>query len=100
MEKLLYLLNEFKEDKGFKFTRYDEQYDMFDTDLNMDGNTSLPEETIICKKFWFIQWLVDNNKTKEVEYWLWSTFYSEWENLIRLLSIKDDPIQFLVSILK
>ena len=100
MEKLLKLLNEFKGGKTFKFTGYDEKYWMFDTNLNADGNTSLPEETIICKKFWFIQWLVQNNKTKKIEYWLWYTSYSEWENLIRLLSIQDDPISFLISVLK
>lgn len=62
MEKLLNLLNEFKEGKSFKFTKYDEKYWMFDTNLNANGNTSLPEETITCKKFWFIERLVENDK--------------------------------------
>ena len=62
MEKLLNLLNEFKDGKPFKFTGYDEKYGMFDTNLNMDGNTSLPEETIVCKKFGFIKWLIDNGR--------------------------------------
>ncbi|MDO4713953.1 MAG: hypothetical protein Q4B28_04910 [bacterium] len=51
MEKLLNLLNEYKQGKPFQFTGYDEEYGMFDTNLNMDGNTSLPAETIVCKKF-------------------------------------------------
>lgn len=100
MEKLLQLLNEFKGGKTFKFIGYDEKYWMFDVNLNTGENSFLREEVIISKKFWFIQWLVDNNKTKEVEYWLWYTSYSEWENLIRLLSIQDSPIEFLVFILK
>jgi len=100
MEKLLQLLNEYWKGSSFQFTGYDRELSVFNTNLKAASITSIPEETIISKKFWFIQWLVDNNKTKEVEYWLWYTSYSEWENLIRLLSIQDDPISFLVSILK
>ena len=109
MEKLLNLLNEFKEGKSFKFTKYDTEYWMFDTDLNRDGNTSLPEETIISKKFWFIQWLVGMAK---IDYEAWhkvfidSNYFDnisdlyEYEVLTMYLSIQDDPIEFLSSILK
>ena len=112
MEKLLNLLNEFKEGKSFKFTKYDEKYWMFDTDLNRDGNTSLPEETIICKKFWFIQWLVENDKivlqkgiirrVKYDNYWVLEDIhrYSAYESILMYLAIQDDPIEFLISILK
>lgn len=109
MEKLLNLLNEFKEGKSFKFTKYDTEYWMFDTNLNANGNTSLPEETIISKKFWFIQWLVGMVK---IDYEAWhkvfidSNYFDnisdlyEYEVLTMYLSIQDDPINFLVSILK
>lgn len=109
MEKLLNLLNEFKDGKPFKFTGYDEKYGMFDTNLNMDGNTSLPEETIICKKFLFIKWLVDNNKISERKVkaiFYDKDFYVCWTDItleyliIMYASIQDDPIQFLISILK
>lgn len=112
MEKLLDLLNEFKEGKDFKFTRYDEQYWMFDTNLNMDGNTSLPEETITCKKFWFIKWLVESNKVNRVKevingieyYGHWQIenvdCYSQYDSLLMLLSIQDNPISFLISVIK
>lgn len=112
MEKLLQLLNEFKEGKTFKFTGYDEKYWMFDTNLNADGNTSLPEETIISKKFWFIKWLIENNKVNivkevinDIEYYgHWQIenvdCYSQYDSLLMLLSIQDDPISFLVSVLK
>ena len=110
MEKLLNLLNEFKEGKSFKFTKYDEKYWIFDTDLNRDGNTSLPEETIICKKFWFIQWLMDQNKVEfdrardrsdfPLLYAGWWGFYSDADIIVATLSIQDDPISFLISILK
>lgn len=109
MEKLLNLLNEFKEGKSFKFTKYDEKYWMFDTNLNANGNTSLPEETITCKKFWFIQWLVGTDK---IDYGAWHNVFvnsnyfdniaglREYEVLTMYLSIQDEPIEFLISILK
>ena len=109
MEKLLKLLNEFKQGKSFKFTKYDTEYWMFDTNLNAEGNTSLPEETIICKKFWFIQWLVNNDKIDKQ--WAKNLLYESEifnplpytdlaERLIMYLSIQDEPIEFLISILK
>ena len=112
MEKLLQLLNEFKEGKQFKFIGYDEKYWMFDTNLNADGNASLPEETIICKKFWFIERLVENDKIilqkgiiRRVEYdnyWVLEDIhrYSAYESILMYLVIQDDPISFLASILK
>lgn len=100
MKKLLQLLNEFNGGKTFKFIGYDEKHWMFDVNLNTGEDSFLREEVIISKRFWFIQWLIKNNKTKKVGYWLWYTSYSEWENLIRLLSIQDSPIEFLVFILK
>lgn len=109
MEKLIELLNEFKQGKPFKFTKYDTEYWMFDTNLNANGNTSLPEETITSKKFWFIQWLVDNDKIDKQ--WAKNLLYESEifnplpytdlsERLIMYLSIQDDPIEFLISILK
>lgn len=102
MEKLLDLLNEFKEGKDFKFIRYDEQYWMFDTNLNMDGNTSLPEETITCKKFGFIKWLVDNDKLNLNDSSKWDHFiaFTLEEYLLMILAIDDNPIYALNSLLK
>ena len=97
MEKLLQLLNEYRLEKGAsEYTKYISETWYFTHKLYFYEHYSW----VICKKFWFIQWLVDNNKTKEVEYWLWYTSYSESDNLIRLLSVQDDPISFLASILK
>lgn len=102
MEKLLQLLNEFYPVDWWDKEYYIEKSKVYVRDYDDDDifNYEIFTLNIISKKFWFIQWLVDNNKTKEVEYWLWYTSYSEWENLIRLLSIQDEPISFLVSILK
>ena len=109
MKKLLQLLNEFKQGKPFKFTKYDTEYWMFDTNLNANGNTSLPEETITSKKFWFIQWLVGTDK---IDYGAWHNVFvnsnyfdniaglREYEVLTMYLSIQDEPIEFLISILK
>ena len=113
MKKLLQLLNEFKEGKPFQFIGYDEKYWMFDTNLNADGNTSLPEETIICKKFWFVQWLADNDRIdyykvgEIVDTYKWSLREKAYvvsdcvvESMLMILAIQDDPISFLLSVLK
>lgn len=113
MEKLLQLLNEFEESKKSDKLIGQEYYFVEEKELarghivwyNPTTNEHIlswiPLHAVICSKaYWFIQWLVENNKTKEVEYWLWYTSYSESDNLIRLLSIQDDPIEFLVSVLK
>ena len=61
---------------------------------------------IISKKFWFIQWLVDNDKIdteKEIKNselnWLHEHYFRE-DCLLMLLSIQDSPIEFLISILR
>lgn len=95
MEKLLQLLNEYNKDRNRT-----EHY------LRMNYLV------VISKKFWFIQGLVENYKIDIDElgrYWyitktydldeLWDWYnYIDWT--IMLLSIQDDPIQVLVSILK
>ena len=65
---------------------------------------------LISKKFWFIKWLVENekiNNTALQEYWdrweMWMWVFSNMYNsdiVILTLSIQDEPIEFLVSILK
>ena len=74
-------------------------------------------EYLYTKKFWFIQWLVENDKIwdnknsdrytmmklmrAEINEW---TEVFEWteryEFVIMILSIQDEPIKFLISILK
>ena len=68
----------------------------------------------ISKQFWFIKWLVENDKIRDLDkleyvYWIemvrhWTeelyTAYSLYENLLMLLSIQDEPIRFLCEILK
>ena len=68
--------------------------------------------TLISKKFWFIKWLVENDKIdfskfeyminikapKRELYYTKAGFHTE--ALLMLLSIQDEPINFLISILK
>ena len=60
---------------------------------------------IFTKKFWFIWWLVKNNKVDISKVWKLSNMwfgdkYTREETLLMLLSIQDEPINFLISILK
>ena len=109
MEKLLQLLNEYQTQRGskFKFSSYDERSQSF---LLIDSNEVFWEEAIISKKFWFIQWLVDQNKVEfdrardrsdfPLLYAGWWEFYSDADLIVATLSIEDDPISFLISVLK
>ena len=80
-----------------------------------DTEFEIPTDTVIGKRYRFIKWFVDNDKieTKKLEkIWYEKTVYgydwqyreiveySDYEALLMLLSIQDDPIEFLVNILK
>lgn len=67
---------------------------------------------IISKEYWFIKWLVENDKIDRPKVWLkikdlwdeywWFGIYS-WihiECLLMLLAIQDEPIKILIEILK
>ena len=72
------------------------------------------DEKVLSKKFWFIKWLVDNDKIDfEKPIWEFANKYklivpddfylkelSKEDELLMLLSIQDNPIEFLISILK
>ena len=79
-----------------------------------DWITRTEDLQIISKSFWFIKWLVDNDKIdqfyyensvrvkkyideyEEYDY----VFPMDYEQLIMLLSIEDNPIEWLCKILK
>ena len=121
MEKLLQILNEYERslwsDREWLWI-IDEDW-FFCTRKSKKGNpivqhSSLDEAIlqIISKKFWFIERLVDNDKIilqkgiiRRVEYdnyWVLEDIhrYSDYESILMYLSIQDDPISFLISILK
>jgi hypothetical protein len=71
---------------------------------------------VISKHYWFIKWLVENDKVdfeldrivhkhKWIDYntWKWivlKKLCSRYESLLMMLSIQSYPIEFLISILK
>ena len=70
---------------------------------------------IISKQFWFIKWLVENDKINKdlvsrvlIRAYispknlvsLECEFYDYYESLLMLLSIQDEPIRFLCEIIK
>lgn len=109
MDKLLQLLNEYKKLESFEFIDYDEKHDVFRIIPWIYHKELLPE-TIISKKFWFIDRLIDQNKIEfdrardrsdfPLLYAGWWEFYSDADIIVATLSIEDDPISFLVSVLK
>lgn len=67
---------------------------------------------MVSKQFWFIEWLVQNDKVekawqviKDIDVWgsdtiTWVDTYSDYESLLMLLSIQDEPVKFLSEMLK
>ena len=115
MEKLLQLLNEFHPLDWWEKEYYIKNSTVYVRDYDDDNvfNYEVFTLNIISKKFWFIQWLVDNDridyyKTGEiVDTYKWSLREKTYvvsdcvvESILMLLSIQDDPISFLISILK
>ena len=113
MEKLIPLLNEFINktiypyDRGAKCIWYENHLFLFKT------WTDVLEDTIISNRYWFIKYLVENDKIKtecqkvlhtaraKAEWiWLECQWYSDYESLLMLLSISDEPISDLISYLK
>ena len=116
MEKLIELLNEYTNHWPL-YIRHSHNYEGIYAQVQEDFTVD-----ITSKKFWFIQWLVENEKIDWEKFqepkirgtiWLISNWHnSEWksykdyskeldyESLLMLLSIQDEPIEFLISILK
>ena len=100
-KKLIELLNEY--DSNWGFTDY---WSLFNSMNEWISGTE--DLQVISKKFWFIKWLIDNDKIdfdkmeEKSEY----TFINNgwWEHIIEdllmLLSISDTPIEDLISYLK
>lgn len=104
--KLIELLNEY--DSWWDYDDYYWPYQYWqDRDAYIYGKYYL-----VSRDYWFIQWLVQNlkinvdelrkhwyiTKTYDLdEPWEWYS-YLDW--LLMLLSIQDNPIEFLISVLK
>ena len=109
MEKLIELLNEYvekhnKSDLYYKFEL--ENWELYCYNDVSDVLWTMQDEAmVICsKKFWFIKWLVENDKIdymKIRDRWGDMQYhFTDDELLLMTLAIQDDPIGFLVSILK
>lgn len=110
MEKLIELLNEWSKTAVENKCNWTDVYDkdwLYFMNLS-DRDMTMEVEEVISKTFWFIKWLVDNDKIN-TESWplYWFHFimsnrepYSFYETLLMLLAISDTPIEDLISYLK
>lgn len=121
--KLLELLNEYEKDWVNEFETYVERWYCERTYQILSGKWENSNELkpceIISKRYWFIKWLVENDKidkrkidtrlVRNVEshydedwYWVENSYedYSDTDTLLMLLSISDTPIEDLISYLK
>lgn len=107
--KLIELLNEFEEYN--KNCEFDEVYNYYPYRVwyEWDFETDLTENCmnitfIMSKTFWFIKWLVENDKIDfkklTVNYIYHDDEWSWEKELLMQLAIQEKPIEFLVSILK
>ena len=99
IEKLIELLNEYDSSNWWK-----------ETEEGIDNIWKIyefhSELQIISKKYWFIKWLVENDKIDkhQVHILCWTDDmeynYSEEELILMELAIQDEPIRFLCEIIK
>ena len=116
MEKIIQLANEYNkikenwfvvDDWGWEYLEYDEEKEPMLT-YKSSGTTASGEDAeaiMISKSYWFIKWLVENDKIDfdEVADWMesWGSDNScDVPNVLMNLAIKDDPIKYLISIIK
>ena len=112
MEKLIKLLNEYMEykekfwpDKLTRFKWVDTSWNLL---FELKNWEYFQEEYIISKKYWFIEWLVENDKIDQskfydkniLKWFMTLTKEEKADSIIMNLSIQDKPIEFLISILK
>ena len=105
MEKLIKLLNEYREKElWYRVPEWEEKWQPW-----------IITEQLISKQFWFIKWLVDNDKinkdlvsrvlinayvSPETLVSLVCEFYDYYESLLMLLAISDTPIEDLIRYLR
>jgi hypothetical protein len=115
MEELLKLLNEFEKERKSWFTwRSIDSYDNCVYGVDCDWETEITMYSDLYSKYYgFIKHLVDNDKIDfrkldpkindsiPTRYYLWTYIrYSFEKEILMTLSIQDNPIEFLCSILK
>lgn len=99
IKKLIKLLNESEDWFVSKFVDYDDE----DWVFILNSWQRFHYSFILSREYWFVLWLIKNNKID------WSKFgrminnkmyYYPKTSFLMLLSIQDEPIEFLIDILK
>ena len=115
MEKLIELLNEYEMPRSWILFKSYDDYDWTFYWVDCDWKTEIAwSDSYICgKRYQWIKWLVEKEKIdfdnrdlkdkymeyfERYPYYPYTDFSLTW--LIMLLSIQDEPINFLISILK
>ena len=113
MKKLLNLLNEYEcYRNGYDICTWWQERDGRIVWVTDDPRPQVRSEYyILSKEFWFIKWLVENDKIDREQFYdkarkIITDFDLRWEyewacnEIITLLSISDTPIEDLISYLK
>ena len=119
MKKLLQLLNEYQTVKENWYKWDWNWWQLFDYDdekkpmliYEYNGFSTAEEDAVaimISKAYWFIEWLMNNSKIDTKWFHInirtnlfnaWDLEFTESEIIMMLLSIQDEPLQFLKDIL-
>ena len=104
MEKLIELLNEYERSKGTNLEITNWKCVYWNLSYFWYGNW-YSEFLCISNRYGFIDWLVENEKIDKDKVKLLSVFQETWyynlyQSLLMILSIQDNPIEFLCSVLK
>lgn len=106
-QKVLDLLNEYEDPMISRYEKYDEETGFFILNTWQKAR----EEVILGKTYWFIEWLVESEKIDlyklpiRLEEYYQNTeavgYITDDESILLMeLAIQDEPISFLISILK
>ena len=104
MEKLIELLNKEMEEKEktwpklARFTSYDGINKVF----NLNNGCSFCVEFVLSKRYEFIKWLCGNNKIDllKLDNRIALSWFNKVERVLMALTIQENPISFLIDILK
>ena len=88
--KLLELLNEYQ-------NKYIPDYPIRASEETINSG----REILISKRYWFIKWLVENDKIDKSKVFSFiDTADKPYEDILCLLALSDEPISDLISFLK
>jgi hypothetical protein len=105
MDRLVALLNEYEKERKSWFTwRSIDSYDNCVYGVDCDWETEITMYSdLYSKQYWFIEWLVENDKIDFDKTQIWfqlTLWYWKYESLLMILSIQDNPLKYLCSILR